>query len=55
VFGDNCCGERDEHRPQQQVEVEQQQRSIDPRHLLEDPMMVEPDHADGQETHQVGG
>ena len=36
------------------VEVEQQQRSVDPRHLLEDPMMVEPDHADGQETHQVG-
>jgi hypothetical protein len=47
-------GEWNERGPQQQVEVEQQQRPVDPRGLLEESMMVEPDHADGQKAHQVG-
>jgi hypothetical protein len=46
--------ERDQCRPQQHDQVEDQQRAVHLDHLGEDAVMVEPDHPDGQEAHQVG-
>src|SRR4029453_9516365 len=54
VLGDHRGGERDQPGPQQQVQIQQQQRPVHLDDLGEDPMVVEPDDPDGQEADQVG-
>jgi hypothetical protein len=54
VLGHDRRGEGDQRDPHQQVEVEQEELAVDHPHLIEEPVVVEPDHPDLGERQQVG-
>jgi hypothetical protein len=54
MLGQDGGGKRQQRCPQQHVEVEHQQRPVHLHHLLQDPVVVEPDHPDGDKADQVG-
>ena len=53
--GDQAGRERDEGHHHQEADVDEEEEPVDVPDLREDPVMVDPDDADGQETDGVGG
>src|SRR5919106_977007 len=54
VLGDERRREGDQRDPHQQVEVEQEELAVDHPNLIEETVMVQPDHPDLGEGQQVG-
>lgn len=55
VFRHKSCRERDESHSHEKQQIQEEQDSVSLHDVVEDRMMVYPDHADDKKTHHKGG